>query len=103
MSVKIYLDYMSQPSRAVYAYCKAAEIPHEVIEVRIVSGDLRKPEFQKINPMRKVPAIEYKGFHLYESHAILVYLANKFGKAENLYPKDLEKRAVIDAYLHWHH
>lgn len=35
MTIKLYIDYMSQPSRAVWALCKIGKIPHEIIEVRI--------------------------------------------------------------------
>lgn len=35
MSVKIYMDYMSQPSRAVLTLALLAKIPHEVAEIRI--------------------------------------------------------------------
>jgi Glutathione S-transferase len=103
MSVNIYMDYMSQPSRAILAYCLAAEIPHKVVEIRLAKLAHKDSEFLKINPFGKVPAIEDQGFTLFESHAILTYLANKHAKTDSFYPKDLKKRALIDAYLHWHH
>lgn len=31
MVIKLYIDYVSQPSRSVYALCLAANIPHEVV------------------------------------------------------------------------
>jgi glutathione S-transferase len=41
MVIKLYIDYVSQPSRAVLALCILANIPHEVIEVKLFKADHR--------------------------------------------------------------
>jgi len=77
----IYVDYSSQPSRAVAAFCKLIKIPHEVKEIRVAKGEHRKEDYQKINPNAVVPALTEVDlesnlqWHLFESHAILRYLA----------------------------
>jgi glutathione S-transferase len=38
---------------------------------------------------------------LCDSHAINVYLVAKYAKNDNLYPKDLKKRALVDQRLHF--
>jgi glutathione S-transferase len=50
-------DYGSQPSRAVYVFCKINKVPFEFKEVRIFKMEQYTPEFKKINPNGKVPAI----------------------------------------------
>lgn len=35
MVIKVFIDYFSQPSRAVLALCKLGQIPHEVVEIRL--------------------------------------------------------------------
>ncbi|KAI8569515.1 hypothetical protein RHMOL_Rhmol02G0284700 [Rhododendron molle] len=58
----------------------------------------------KINPMKQVPAIVHGSLKLWESHAILRYLACAFpGVPDHWYPIDLHKRAKIESVLDWHH
>ena len=51
-------------------------IPFERIEMNVDDGSTRKPEFLKINPNGKVPALQFPdGRVLFESNAIIFYLA----------------------------
>uniref|UniRef100_A0A7N0VIQ9 Glutathione S-transferase n=1 Tax=Kalanchoe fedtschenkoi TaxID=63787 RepID=A0A7N0VIQ9_KALFE len=104
MTLKIYADRMSQPSRAVIIFCKANRIHFEEIKIDLARRQQMSPEFREINPMGKVPAITDGKFKLFESHAILIYLACAFpGIADHWYPADLFKRAKIHSVLDWHH
>lgn len=73
-------------------------IPHKTISIDMTSkGDLLD-ELEKINPNKKVPALidEETGVILFESSAILYYLAEK----TNLFlPKDLIKRSEVMKWL----
>jgi glutathione S-transferase len=50
-----------------------------------------------------MPTIDDNGFYVYESHAILRYLAAKFSTEDHWFPKDLKKRTKVEMYLDWHH
>ena len=69
--------------------------PYRVIPVDIGKGDQFKPEFLKISPNNKIPAMvdqdgpDGKPFALAESGAMLFYLASKTGR---FLPKDIRKR-----------
>ena len=70
-------------------------VPYRTIPVNIGKGDQFKPEFLKISPNNKMPAMvdpdgpDGKPFALAESGAMLFYLASKTGK---FLPKDLRKK-----------
>ncbi|KAH7840795.1 hypothetical protein Vadar_021756 [Vaccinium darrowii] len=104
MGLKVYGHRMSQPARAVYIFCKMNGIEFEEISVNFFTKKTASPVFQEINPMKQVPAIVHGTFKLFESHAILRYLACAFpGVPDHWYPADLQKRAKIDSVLDWHH
>ncbi|OAY59822.1 glutathione S-transferase T1 [Manihot esculenta] len=104
MELKVYGHRASQPSRAIMIFCKANGIEFEEVTVDISKGENRSPEFKEINPMGQVPAIIHGELKLFESHAILIYLASAFpGVADHWYPTDLVKRAKVHSVLDWHH
>jgi len=103
MVLTIYADYMSQPARAVIMFCKENGIPHEVKQVSIAKGQHRTEEYKQINPVGKIPAIDDDGFRLFESHAIMRYLAETRKVADHWYPVEVKKRALVNAVLDWHH
>ena len=77
-------------------------ISYEVHAVNLGQGDQFKPEYLAINPNNKIPAIidpdgpGGKPFTLFESGAILLYLAEKSGK---LSPSDLRERYTVIQWL----
>jgi len=103
LPVVIYADMMSQPSRAVIWLCKLVNIPYRVQVVSIAKMQQRSDEYKTRNPFAKVPAIDDNGFLVFESHAILRYLAGKYNAPDQYYPKDIQKRTRVDQYLDWHH
>lgn len=88
--------YGGSPSRAsiVHWYLEELSVPYEFIKLDLKSGEQRKPEFLAINPMGKVPAIVDGDLQLWESGAILLYLAEKYGK-----PSSVEERAKIAQWV----
>ncbi|KAJ9555368.1 hypothetical protein OSB04_009982 [Centaurea solstitialis] len=104
MALKVYVDRLSQPSRAIIIFCKVNGIDFEEIRVDIMKNEQYSPEYKAINPMNQVPAIADGPFLLFESHAILIYISSAFpGVASHWYPSDLKERAKIHSVLDWHH
>jgi GST-like protein len=75
-------------------------IPYTVHAVDIGKDEQFQPDFLKISPNNRIPAIidQKTGFHLMESGAILLYLAEKAGK---LLPKETEPRYRTIEWLMW--
>jgi len=77
-------------------------VPYEVHSVNLRQNDQMKPEYLAINPNNKIPAIVDtdgpggKPFTLFESGAILMYLAEKSGK---LWPQDMRHRYQVIQWL----
>lgn len=55
-------------------------IPYNVKKIDITKGEQKTPEFLKINPNGKIPALVDEGVVIFESVAILIYLAEKYKK-----------------------
>ena len=75
-------------------------LPYTAHAIDISKDEQFKPEFLKISPNNRIPAIVDRdtGMALMESGAILVYLAEKTGK---LMPKDLAKRYRVIEWVMW--
>jgi glutathione S-transferase len=99
----IYGMLPSSPVRSVVTFCRLSEIPFAHKIILIGSNEIRSEEYAQINPMQTIPAIVHNGFNLWESAAIVPYLADAFQIDNQWYPKDIKIRGKINAYLHWHH
>jgi glutathione S-transferase len=68
-------------------------------ELDFAKGDFKKPEYLAKNPMGKVPTLEDDGYVLWESPAMLVYLASKNNSP--LFPTDAKGRAEVFRWMFW--
>lgn len=72
----------------------------ERIDVGGAFGGTDTPEYLRMNPTRLVPTIDDDGFVLWESNAIMRYLAARHG-AGRFWPGDLRTRADADRWMDW--
>lgn len=75
-------------------------LPHQHIDAGGDFGGLDSEEFGALNPNRRVPVIDDGGTVVWESHAILRYLAAKYG-AGTLWPEEPAARAQSDMWTDW--
>jgi glutathione S-transferase len=75
-------------------------LKYERIDAGMQFGVTKTPEYLRMNPNSLVPTIDDDGFVLWESHAIVRYLAAKHG-AGSLWPNDLRVRADADRWMDW--
>jgi glutathione S-transferase len=76
-------------------------LEYERFDIGHKYGGNNTPEFLAMNPNGTVPVIrDGEGQPLWETGAILRYLAEKYG-ADEFWPKDAERRAQIDKWTEW--
>jgi glutathione S-transferase len=75
-------------------------LPFERIDVGGPFGGVNTPQFLALNPNGTIPVLEDDGFVLWESNAIVRYLASQYGDG-SLYPADVRQRADIERWLDW--
>ncbi|XP_053135191.1 glutathione S-transferase theta-1-like [Hemicordylus capensis] len=116
MGLELYLDLLSQPSRAVYLFAKKNNIPFEFKHVELFKdsilgtkapgasspGPAQAGSLPKVIAVKKVPVLKDETFLLAEGTAILLYLSRKYKTPDHWYPSDIQKRAKVDEYLSWH-
>jgi GST-like protein len=81
-------------------FLEEAEVPYEIHPVNISAGDQFGPAFARISPNNKIPAIvdPQRGISMFESGAILLYLAETFGV---FMPDAADDRARVLQWLFW--
>jgi GST-like protein len=86
-------------------YVEEAQIPYRIVPINISKGDQFKPDFLKISPNNRMPAIVDHApadggapISVFESGAILVYLAEKTGR---FMPRDVRGKTRVQEWLFW--
>ena len=77
--LKFYFNGSPNPSK-VALFLEESGLAYEPVAIDTRKGDQFKPEFLTINPNAKVPAIDDDGVIVFDSNAILLYLAEKTGQ-----------------------
>ncbi|XP_075984524.1 glutathione S-transferase 1-like [Anticarsia gemmatalis] len=102
MVLTLYKMDASPPVRAVYMTIEALKIPNvDYRDLNLLADEHLTEEFLKINPQHTIPTLTDGDFNIWDSHTIITYLANKYGKDNSLYPTDPVKRARVDVMLHF--
>jgi glutathione S-transferase len=98
--MKLYTSASSPNSWKVLALARELALPVETIRVDLFNGEAKSPAFLAKNPNGRVPVLEEDGFVLWESNAILAYLASR-QSVPSLLPVVPRERAEVDRWLFW--
>jgi glutathione S-transferase len=92
--------YHAVPSRSAITRWMLEEVgePYELHLLDLKAGDQRKPDYLRVNPIGKVPALRHGDAVITESAAICAYLADEFPRAALNVPVGEPRRG---AYLKW--
>ncbi|MGE0821716.1 MAG: glutathione S-transferase family protein [Candidatus Binatia bacterium] len=94
----LYTYPLSGNGRKVHMCLEEVGAQYEISRVDLTKGEQKSAEYLKLNPNGKVPTLKDDTFVLWESNAILLYLAEKFPVA-TLLPSDPHDRARVFQWL----
>jgi glutathione S-transferase len=99
--MKLYDFAFSPNCRKVRAVAYELGVAFESATVDLLRGEQRTPAFLAKNPNGRVPVLEDGDFVLWESNAILLYLATRYASGRSLVPTGARERAEVDRWLAW--
>src|SRR4029079_19329528 len=96
--IRIYGDTQSGNCLKVKYTADRLALPYDWVEVDLMKGESRSPEFLAMNMQGQVPVVTLDdGTHLAQSNAIICYLA----RGSALLPGDPRERSKVDEWLFW--
>jgi glutathione S-transferase len=98
--LKIWGRANSSNVKKVTWLCEEMQLPYDRVDAGMSFGVVNTPEYRKLNPNGLVPTIDDEGFILWESNAVVRYLAAKHA-AGTLCPTDPKVRADADRWMDW--
>ena len=95
--IKLYDHPLSGNCFKVKLLLTQAGLTFETRVVDVFKGENLTTEFKKINPAAKIPVIDDDGYTIWESNAILIYLAERYAK--DYLPTGIEARGTMSKWL----
>lgn len=98
--MRFYYHPLSSCSRRVLLVARHLGIPFELISVDLFRGEQNTPPFLQLNPNHQVPVLEDDEYVLWESYAIMQYLA-ELAQDQSLHPETAQQRADASRWMFW--
>lgn len=99
MTLKLYRHPLSGHAHRAELALSLLDLPHERIDVDLAARAHKAPEFLARHPFGQLPLLEDDGHCVWDSTAILVYLASKYDAGGRWLPQDPAGRAAVQAWL----
>jgi glutathione S-transferase len=98
--MRLYYHPLSSNSRRVLLTAHHLGLDLDLVVVDLPGGEHKRPDYLRLNPTGRVPVLVDGGFSLWESHAIMQYLADR-SPGQDIYPRDIAARADVNRWLFW--
>ncbi len=99
-AIRLHRLALSGHSHRVELFMSLLGLPFEIVDVDMMAGAHKKPDFLAMNPFGQVPVIEDGDVTLADSNAILVYLTRRYAQeAEQWLPADPLAAAQVQRWL----
>lgn len=99
MTLKLYRHALSGHAHRAELALSLLGLPHELIDVDLAAGAHKTPEFLARHPFGQLPLLDDGGHFVWDSTAILVYLATQHDPSGRWLPHDAAGRAAVQAWL----
>ena len=96
--IKLYGVPMSRAARSLWML-EELGLPYENVQTHFANGDTQKPDYLKLNPNGHIPTLDDDGTVVWESMAINLYLAMKYGKG--LWPASVADQGHAIQWSFW--
>lgn len=96
----LYTTPLSANGRKVLAVCKHLNIEPDVKLVNVYAGEGRAPAYLEIHPLGKIPTLVDGHLVVWESNAVLQYIAEAHG-GNRLWSREAKGRATVARWLYW--
>ena len=96
--MKLYDREVSGNSYKIRLLLSLLRLKYDTVSVNSAAGEQKQPWFLKINPRGQIPVLDVDGKHIWDSTAILIYLARRYG-GETWLPLDAEGMAEVAQWL----
>jgi glutathione S-transferase len=100
MTIKLHVFPLSPRAFKVLFAANQLAIPYEMVLVNFAKQDQKTPGFTALNPNQRMPVLEDDGFILWESNAIVQYLA-ELKPQSGVLPADLKSRMTAVKWQFW--
>ena len=96
--IKLHRAALSGHCHRVELFLSLLELPFELVDVDLRRGEQKSPAYLALHPFGQVPMIQDGETTVWDSNAILVYLATRYGD-ERWLPRDPAGAAAVQAWL----
>jgi glutathione S-transferase len=98
--MRLYYNPFSSSARRVVMTARQLKAPVELVLIKNLHDPSEREQLIKLNPNAKIPVLEHGEFVLWESNAIMQYIADQV-PGQTLYPTGLRERADVNRWLFW--
>lgn len=96
--IKLYRHPLSGHAHRAELFLSLLGLEYTLIDVDLLNGEQKSEKFLKLNPLGQVPVLDDNGIIIYDSNAILIYLAKKYDDG-NWLAADARTAAEIQQWL----
>lgn len=98
--LRLHYNPFSSSARRAVMVVHHLKLPVELVLVSNMRDPEQRSKLTALNPNAKIPVLEHGIFALWESNAIMQYLADQLPE-QTLYPTELQARADVNRWLFW--